>query len=116
MIRVSLEEASLLLTDWKERGVWIGAWLVLREDAREEHKFWARVADLTEEKLVLAGHNALVELPFEPGVVCEYSEVTEAPAHLRERFSAYEFCFTIRSQTVLALLFGERPKTEQKSL
>ena len=112
MIDVSLEEATILLNDWKERRVLIGASVVLREDAKEEHKFWARVAEVSGDKISLAGDHALVEVPFEEGVILQYSEVSEAPARLREFFCMYEFCFVIRSKSVFALLFGAGPKKE----
>lgn len=112
MVRVPLDEAILLLEDWKERALWLGAAVFLREDMSEEHKFWARAADVSPEKLVLAGEHALLEAAFEPSTVFEYSEISEAPPELRERFSGFEFCLTIRSHSVLALLFGERPKKD----
>jgi hypothetical protein len=99
VIRVSPEEASLLLHDWKERNVWIGVKLFLREDMREEHTFWARVADTSPERLTLAGSYARVEIPVEPDAILEYSEVSEAPEDLRDRFSQFSFCFTIRSKS-----------------
>ena len=112
MIRASIKEANLLLTGWKEDELWIGAAISLGEDFREEHRFWCKVAEVGAEKVVLAGKNALVEVPFEQDVVCEYSEVSEAPDHLRDRFRGLKFCLTIRSQRVLSLLFGKGPKIE----
>ncbi|MGD0923304.1 MAG: hypothetical protein ABSA70_16300 [Terriglobia bacterium] len=112
MIRASLEDAKTLLNDWRERGIWIGVGLLLREDAREEHRFWAKVLDAREGELVLAGEYALVKLPLESAAVFEYGETSEAPADLRDSFSDFEFCFTIRSQRVMAFLFGGKPNPE----
>ena len=112
MIRVPSDEAILLLKDWKERGLWLGIGVFIRKDSSEEHKFWARVADVSPEKIVVAGVHALLEIPLDAETLVEYAEVLEAPAELRERFSQYEFCLSIRSQSVLALLFGERPKKD----
>lgn len=112
MIRVSEEDAILLLNKWKESGVQIGSCVFLRDDAKEEHRFWAQVADVLSTKLTLVGASALVEVPFDPETIFGYSEVSEAPAELRERFAEYEFCFTIRSKRVLALLFGQGPKKD----
>ena len=55
MIRASLEEAQALLTDWKERGIKIGACLVPREDLKEEHRFWANVVEVTEAYVRFSG-------------------------------------------------------------
>lgn len=112
MTRASPDEARLLFTDWKERGLWIGVGVFLGEDSKEEHKFLAKVASVGSDKLALAGEHALVEIPLEPDAVFEYSETSEAPASFRNRFAEFEFCFVIRSQRVVALLFGQRPKTE----
>lgn len=111
MIRASSDEANLLLTDWKEEGVWIGVAAFLGEDSKEEHKFLAKVLT-PEPNLTLAGNHAVVEIPLDANTVFEYSEVAEAPSDLRTRFAGFEFCFMIRSQSVLALLFGAKPKNE----
>lgn len=112
MIIASFEEAKILLADWKERGIWIGADLVLREDARESHRFWAKILKLAEVEVFLEGEFALVRLPLESAAEFGYLETSEIPIGLRECFSGFNFCFTIRSHKVTALLFGGSPKPE----
>ena len=112
MIRVSLDDAIALLHDWKDRGVWLGSNLFLGEDGKEEHRFLARVSDASPEKLTLDGLNSFVEVSLEEDAVVEYGETSEVPLPLRERFSEYEFCLTIRSNKVVAFLFGQRPKND----
>jgi hypothetical protein len=112
VIRVSKPEASLLFNDWRDRGIWLSSLLLLREDGTEEHKFWAKIAEVSSEKLSLTGEYGFIELPLEDGVEMGYAEVTEAPATLRSKFSEFEFCFTIRSKRVVAYLFGQGPKNE----
>jgi hypothetical protein len=114
MIRVSPDEAKLLLNGWKERGLWIGVKFALREDMLEEHTFWARVVTVSPEDLTLAGEFAVVKVPLEADDSFEYLEVSEAPPDLRERFSQFSFCFMIRSNRVLAILFGERPSNGEE--
>lgn len=112
MIRVSPEEENLLFSDWKEGNVWFAVVLSLGEDGTEAHKFWAKIGKASEGKLVLIGLHAFVELPLEEGREVGYAEMTEVPLDLQAKFSRYEFCFTIRSQSVVAFLFGAGPKNE----
>jgi len=113
MIRASREEVDDLLAGWRQDGLWLGAAVFFGENSEEEHKFWAHVSDTTleEDELSLDGKHAFVSVPLKNSVF-EYSELGEAPERLRLKFSAFSFCLTIRSNNVVAFLFGTGPKEE----
>ena len=104
----------LLLRGWKEQGLWFVTCAFLGEGKREEHRFWCKVAEVEADTLGLAGEHALLELPIDAETAFEYAEVSEVPNHLRMHFSAFGFCLAIRSKSVIALLFGQGPKSESK--
>lgn len=107
MIKVSSGELTVLLKDWKERKLWVGCWLKFGEN--ELHKFWSRVEDFDKDGITLAGEHAAVSLPLLEKVEVEYGEPSEAPLTLRSVFSAFGFLLVIRSSSVSAFLFGEKP-------
>ena len=114
MIRASWEEVRALCNGWRERRLWVDAFIIFfrSEGGTEEHSLWVLIEELSETELCVAGENAVVCIPLRD-CIFEYSEIGEAPEQLKApRFSRFDFCLAIRSQTVSAYFFGARPQIE----
>ncbi len=104
-MRASLEEVTDLVKKWKESKVWI--YVVFSSfSGDEQHAFWGRVEHVLRGEFALSGESALVSLPLSAEAEFEYLEPSEAPEHLRARFSRFEFILSIRSSKVWAFLAG----------
>jgi hypothetical protein len=112
MIRASWDDFNLLINDLREKGFWIPAYLLLRDDRSEEHKFWAKLGPLTKEKLVLSGEFSQIGIPLDSDVVFGYMEVSECPSFLRPFLNVCNSFLIIRSQRVEAFIGGGGPKNE----
>lgn len=102
-------DAVRLLKKWKTEGVWLFA--IARLDGRDEHRFWAKIGNVSEGELWLAGDSAMLSLRLDDER-CEYSEVLQPPPDVRIRSKDFDCCLMIRSPKVSVLLVAHKPQVQ----
>lgn len=105
-MRSSAQDAVRLLKKWKQDGVWVFA--IARLRARDEHRFWAKIGNISRHEVWLAGESAMLSLSLDDPE-CKYSEVLKPPPDVRVRSEDFDCCLMIRSPKVSALLVAHKP-------
>jgi len=97
-----------LLRRWKKQGIWVFA--IARLDGRDEHRFWAKIGDVSEEEVWLAGESAMLSLRLDDN--CTYSELLKPPPDVRVRSKDFDCCLMVRSPKLSALLVAHKPHAQ----
>ena len=108
-MRSSTQDAISLLRKWKRQGVWVFA--IARLEARDEHRFWAKIGNVSSKEVWLAGESAMLSLRLDDDK-CEYSEVLKPPPDVRIRAKDFDCCLMIRSKKISALLVAHKPHSQ----
>jgi hypothetical protein len=106
-MRSSAEDVVKLLKKWQKHGIWIFA--IARLDGRDEHRFWAKIGNVSKDEVWLAGESAMLSLRLDDDK-CEYSEVLKPPPDVRIRSKDFDCCLMIRSPKISALLVAHKPQ------
>ena len=105
----SAEDVLRLLNKWKQEGIWV--FTIARLGGRDEHRFWAKIGNVSKEEVWLAGESAMLSLRLDEDR-CEYSEVLQPPPDVRVPSKDFICCLMIRSPKISALLVAHKPQTQ----
>lgn len=106
-LRSSADGTLELLKKWKEDRTWV--FVIARFDGRDEHRFWARIGNVSTGEVWLAGESVMMTLRLDADD-CQYTELLQPPPDVRIHSRDFECCLMIRSPKMSALLVAHKAR------